>query len=97
MPNAREIIVKPLISEKSYDLASRRKYTFRVDKRATKLQIRQAIEEIFKVGVLGVNTMNVQGKMKRQGWTRGRRADWKKAIVTLQEGDKIEMFEGGVS
>lgn len=97
MPNAREIIDSPLISEKSYDLASQNKYTFKVDKRATKPQIRWAIEEIFKVGVLGVNTMNMQGKMKRQGWTRGRRADWKKAIVTLKEGDKIEMFEGGAS
>ena len=97
MPNARQIIDSPLISERSYDLASQRKYTFRVDKRATKPQIRQAIEEIFNVGVTAVNTMNMQGKMKRQGWTRGRRADWKKAIVTLKEGDKIEMFEGGVS
>lgn len=97
MLNARQIIDSPLISEKSYDLASERKYTFRVDKRATKPQIRQAVEEVFKVGVTAVNTMNVQGKVKRQGATSGRRADWKKAIVTLKEGDKIDMFEGGGS
>ena len=89
--------MKPLISEKSYDLTNQRKYTFKVDKRSTKPQIRQAIEEIFKVGVTDVNTLNMQGKMKRQGWARGRRPDWKKAIVTLREGDKIEIFEGGAS
>ena len=97
MKNPRDIIAKPLISEKSYDLTNLRKYTFRVDKRSTKPQIRQAIEEIFNVTVEGVNTLNMQGKVKRQGWTRGRRPDWKKAIVTLKEGDKIEIFEGGAS
>lgn len=97
MQNPRDIIYKPLISEKSYDLTEQRKYTFKVDKRATKPQIRQAVQEIFKVGVTGVNTINMQGKMKRQGWARGRRSDWKKAIVTLKEGDKIEIFEGGAS
>jgi large subunit ribosomal protein L23 len=94
---ARQIVDRPLISEKSYDLVNQRKYTFKVDKRATKPQIRQAIEEIFSVGVTAVNTLNMQGKMKRQGATSGRRADWKKAIVTLKEGDKIDMFEGGGS
>lgn len=95
MPNPRDIIFKPLISEKSYDLATLRKYTFKVDPRATKPQIRQAIEEVFKVKVTDVNTLNMQGKLKRQGWSSGRRASWKKAIVTLKDGDKIEMFEGG--
>ena len=97
MRNPRDIIVKPIISEKSYDLTNQRKYTFRVDKNSTKPQIRQAIEEIFKVGVTAVNTINFEGKLKRQGATSGRRASWKKAIVTLREGDKIEMFEGGAS
>ena len=95
MLNPRDIVVKPVISEKSYDIASQRKYTFRVDPRATKPQIRQAIEEIFKVRVTDVNTMNLQGKLKRQGRTQGRRPSWKKAIITVQEGDKIEIFEGG--
>lgn len=97
MRNPRDIIVKPIISEKSYDLNALRKYTFRVDKNATKPQIRMAIEEIFKVKVKAVNTINLEGKLKRQGATSGRRASWKKAIVTLREGDKIEMFEGGAS
>lgn len=95
MLSARDIIIRPLISEKSYDLAEQRKYTFKVDKRATKPQIRRAVEEIFKVAVTDVNTANYQGKLKRQGWAVGRRASWKKAIVTLKEGNKIEMFEGG--
>ena len=91
MPNPRDVIMKPLISEKSYDLTNQRKYTFKVDKRSTKPQIRQAIEEIFNVGVTDVNTLNMQGKMKRQGWARGRRPDWKKAIVTLAKGQKLEV------
>ncbi|MCK4268322.1 MAG: 50S ribosomal protein L23 [Actinomycetia bacterium] len=97
MSNARDIIRKPIISEKSYDLTEQRKYTFEVDKRATKPQIRMAIEEIFNVDVTSVNTMNRLGKMKKQGWTSGRRPSWKKAIVTLREGDKIEIFEGGAN
>ena len=97
MSNARDIIRKPIISEKSYDLTEQRKYTFEVDKRATKPQIRMAIEEIFNVDVTSVNTMNRLGKVKKQGWTSGRRPSWKKAIVTLREGDKIEIFEGGAN
>ena len=97
MSNARYIIRKPIISEKSYDLTEQRKYTFEVDKRATKPQIRAAIEEIFNVDVTSVNTMNRLGKLKKQGWTSGRRPSWKKAIVTLREGDKIEIFEGGAN
>ncbi len=97
LKTAREIIKKPIISEKSYDLTNQNKYTFEVDKSATKPQIRRAVEEIFKVGVTSVNTMNREGKMKKQGWSSGRRPSWKKAIVTLREGDKIEVFEGGTS
>ena len=97
MRSARDIIIKPIISEKSYDLVEQAKYTFEVDRRATKLEVRAAIEEIFKVNVTSVNTMNIKGKLKRQGWATGFRADWKKAIVTLQEGETIEVFEGGAS
>lgn len=94
MRDSRDIIIKPLISEKSYDLINASKYTFKVDRRSTKPEIRRAIEEIFSVNVTDVNTMNYQGKKKRQGATSGYRSNWKKAIVTLKEGQKIEIFEG---
>lgn len=95
MSSARDIILEPIISEKSYDLTNQHKYTFKVSTKATKPQIRQAVEEVFKVGVINVNTINLRGKLKKQGWTRGYRPNWKKAIVTLREGDAIEIFEGG--
>ncbi|RJQ53560.1 MAG: 50S ribosomal protein L23 [Actinobacteria bacterium] len=91
---ARDVILRPIISEKSYDQIEKNKYTFEVDKRATKPQIKRAVEEIFDVGVLAVNTIKVHGKPKKQGYTRGRRPDRKKAVVTLREGDRIEIFEG---
>ncbi len=95
MRDAREIILKPIISEKSYDLIELNKYTFKVDRKATKPQIRQAIEEIFNVEVEKVNTQNYKGKFKRQGVkSQGYRSDWKKAIVSLKAGHKIEIFEG---
>lgn len=97
MRSARDIIIKPIISEKSYDLTEQSKFTFEVDRRATKLDVRNAIEQIFNVNVTAVNTMNMKGKLKRQGWASGYRPDWKKAIVTLQEGQTIEVFEGGAS
>lgn len=97
MREARDIIIKPIISEKSYDLAAEQKYTFEVDRRATKPEIRRAVEVIFDVNVLAVNTMNRKGKPKRQGWSQGHRSSWKKAIVTLEEGQRIEAFEGGGS
>ncbi len=97
MREARDIIIKPIISEKSYDLTELSKFTFKVDKRATKPEIRRAIEEIFSVNVTAVNTINMKGKPKRQGVSSGHRADWKKAVVTLVEGQSIEVFEGGVS
>jgi len=96
MRDARDIIIKPIISEKSYDLTEQYKYTFKVDRRSTKPQIRRAIEEIFGVNVTAVNTINMKGKPKRQGMNTGHRADWKKAVVTLVEGQSIEVFEGGV-
>lgn len=94
MMESRDILIRPVISEKSYDLIDKNKYTFEVDKRATKPQIRRAVEEVFDVTVMAVNTMKVHGKPKRQGYTRGYTASRKKAVVTLKEGDKIEFFEG---
>lgn len=92
--NARDIIKKPVITEKSMRLMEDNKYTFIVDKRANKPEIRKAVEELFNVKVKKVNTMRVKGKTKRVRNTVGRTPEVKKAIVTLQEGDKIELFEG---
>ena len=91
---AREIIVRPIITEKSYRLVEVNKYCFEVDKRAKKPQISQAVEEIFAVKVRKVNVMPVRGKMKRRGRVIGQTRSWKKAIVTLRKGDRIEIFEG---
>ena len=87
------IIIRPIITEQSMDLLVDNKYTFEVDRRATKPEIKKAIEEIFDVKVDRVNTQNIQGKMKRQGMTQGRRKTWKKAVVSLREGS-IDFFEG---
>lgn len=94
MKLAREIIIKPVVTEKSVDLMQENKYCFKVVKDANKIEIKNAIEEIFKVTVVNVNTVNVHGKMKRMGRTQGMTASWKKAVVTLREGDSIEVFEG---
>ena len=94
MKNPRDIIIRPLITEKSMDDSEFNRYTFEVAKNANKIEIKNAIEEIFKVSVVNVNTVNVHGKMKRMGRHQGRTASWKKAIVTLREGDSIEVFEG---
>lgn len=92
---ARDILIKPIITEKSTDLlSSDNRYTFVVSRRANKTQIKLAVEEIFKVKVERVNTVNVRGKLKRQGQTQGRRPDIKKAYITLADGDSIEIFEG---
>jgi len=92
--NPRDIIIEPVVSEKSYDLVSdHNTYTFVVDPRSHKTEIRQAIEEIFDVTVTSVNTMNRKGKQKRTGWTVGRRKDVKRALVTLAPGDSIDVFE----
>ena len=90
---ARDILIKPIVTEKSTALMEERKYTFRVPLSATKIQIRQAVEQIFKVKVQAVNTMRYEGKMKRLGRPQGRRSDWKKAVVTLKPGETIELFE----
>jgi large subunit ribosomal protein L23 len=92
--NPRSVIIKPVISEKSYELLSANKYTFRVHDRAHKTQVRQAVEEIFSVRVQHVRTMSVKSKPKRRGWTSGKTREWKKAIVQLHPEDSIELFEG---
>ena len=92
--NAHQIILRPLITEKNTNLMAYNKYSFEVDRSANKTQIKRAIEEIFKVSVTKVHTMNMRGKMRRRGMRFGYTADWKKAIVTLAEGDRIELFEG---
>ena len=95
MRNPRDIIIKPVITEESMDNMAYDKYTFVVDKRATKPEIKSAIEEIFEVEVKKINTMNVPGKLKRMGMNQGMTKNWKKAIVTLtEESDSIEFFEG---
>ena len=91
---ARDIRIRPIVTEKSTALMEQGKYTFRVPLAATKIQIRQAVEQIFKVKVQAVNTMRYEGKLKRMGRTQGRRSDWKKAVVTLKPGEAIELFEG---
>ena len=93
--NAYDIIRKPVITEKSMDDMAERKYTFIVDGKANKNMIKNAVEEIFKVKVEKVNTMNMQGKLKRMGRYEGRRPGFKKAIVKLTPDSKtIEFFEG---
>jgi large subunit ribosomal protein L23 len=90
----REVIIEPVVSEKSYALMADGKYTFRVDDRAHKTQIRHAVEEIFDVGVAQVRTIKVRSKPKRRGVHNGTTRSWKKAIVQLAPGDRIELFEG---
>jgi large subunit ribosomal protein L23 len=90
----RQILLAPVVSEKSYSLIEENKYSFRVHQKAHKTQIRQAVEELFDVTVVGVNVVKVQPKPKRRGLHRGTRPGWKKAIVQLSEGDRIEIFEG---
>ncbi len=92
MKNPRDIIVKPVISEKTYGLMDENKYTFIVDPRANKTEIKIAVQQIFDVKVLSVNTMNMTGKRKRRGYIVGKRPDLKKAIVTLAPGEEIELF-----
>jgi large subunit ribosomal protein L23 len=92
--DARTTIVRPVVSEKSYALIAEGKYTFRVDDRAHKTQIAHAIEEIFDVKVAAVRTAKVRSKPKRRGLQQGRTRAWKKAVVQLAPGERIELFEG---
>lgn len=95
MKEAHQIIKRPLITEKSTRLKEdANQIAFVVDPKATKIEIRQAVEKLFKVKVESVRTLNVIGKQKRMGRHLGWKSDWKKALVTLREGDRIEFFEG---
>ncbi|MFZ5596990.1 MAG: 50S ribosomal protein L23 [Bacillota bacterium] len=94
MKDSRDILKKPLITEKTMDLAGENKYTFVVDLNSNKIEIKRAVEELFKVKVTKVHTIRCKGKEVRVRGRLGRTSDYKKAIVTLKEGDKIEIFEG---
>ena len=94
MKTAQDIIIAPVITEKSMSGIADKKYTFKVAKDANKIQIAKAVEEIFKVKVAKVNTMSVRGQARRMGRYEGKTSDYKKAIVQLAEGDSIEIFEG---
>ena len=89
-----QVLLRPVISEKSYEQITQNRYTFKVHPDAHKTQIRQAVEELFDVKVVGVNIVKVQPKPKRRGLSKGIRPGWKKAIVQLREGESIEIFEG---
>ncbi|WP_129630892.1 50S ribosomal protein L23 [Candidatus Oscillochloris fontis] len=93
MPTPHQIIVRPLITEKNTILMESNQYCFEVLRDASKPEIKHAVESIFNVTVLKVNTINVRGKMRRRGRESGYTRDWKKAIVTLIAGDRIEIFE----
>jgi large subunit ribosomal protein L23 len=88
------VIIRPVVSEKSYVLAAANRYTFRVHEHAHKTQIRQAVEELFDVHVLEVRTMSVKSKPKRRGTTRGRTRRWRKAIVQVRPDETIPVFQG---
>lgn len=94
MANARDVLLRPMVTEKTTSLMQDNKYTFVVAPSANKIEIRKAVEELFKVKVLDVNTVRVLGKTKRMGRTEGKRSDYKKAIVKLAPGERIEFFEG---
>ncbi len=94
MKTAYDIIIKPVITEKTVSMMEAGKYTFKVAIGANKFEIKKAVQDIFKVDVVNISTMNVRGKLKRQGRSQGMTPAWKKAIVTLKEGQNIEVFEG---
>ena len=96
MKDIHDVIRRPVISEKSYEMLDENKYTFIVDPQANKTHIKQAVEKIFDVKVLSVNTMNRRGKVKRRGLIQGKRPDTKRAIVTVAPGDRIELFDAGL-
>ena len=92
MKDPRSIIIRPVISEHSFDMMSEGTYTFEVDRNSNKIEIAQAVEEIFDVKVKKVNVINVKSKPKRVRWVAGQTRTWKKAMVTLQPGETIELF-----
>jgi large subunit ribosomal protein L23 len=95
MKTARDVIIRPVVSEKSYAGLENNTYTFLVDKRSSKTEIKEAIQKIWNVQVTSVRTLNRKGKVKRRRFTMGKRPDEKRAVVTLAEGDRIEIFETG--
>ena len=95
--NPRDILIRPIVSEKSYSLMDQGKYTFEVDPRANKTEIKIAVEQIFGVKVRSVNTINRKGKARRTRFGMGKRNDVKRAIVTVGEGDALDIFSGQVS
>ncbi|MDN4480833.1 MULTISPECIES: 50S ribosomal protein L23 [Demequina] len=94
--NPRDILIRPIVSEKSYSLMDHGKYTFEVDPRANKTEIKIAVEQIFGVKVVSVNTINRKGKTRRTRFGMGKRKDVKRAIVTVGEGDALDVFSGHV-
>lgn len=92
--NSNDIIIRPVISEKTTALMEDQKYVFKVARDANKLTVRQALKELFNVTPVKINIVNVRGKNRRLRYRIGKRSAWKKAIVTLSAGDKIEIFEG---
>ena len=95
MKSPRDVIIRPVVSEKSYAGLEVNSYTFLVDPRANKTEIKEAIQSIWNVRVTSVRTLHRKGKVKRRRWTLGKRSDQKRAMVTLAEGDSIEIFETG--
>ena len=95
MKTPRDVIIRPVVSEKSYAGLEQNTYTFLVDPRANKTEIKEAVQVIWNVQVVSVRTLNRTGKVKRRQYTLGKRADQKRAIVKLAEGDSIEIFETG--
>ena len=95
MKTARDVIIRPVVSEKSYAGIEANTYTFLVDKRSNKTEIKEAVQAIWNVRVTSVNTLRRRGKVKRHRYTLGKRPDEKRAVVTLAEGDSIEIFETG--
>ena len=92
--DASQVIIRPVVSEKSYVLATADRYTFRVHADAHKTQIKQAVEQLFDVNVVEVRTLSVKSKPKRRGYTSGRTRTWKKAIVQVRPGQSIPIFQG---
>lgn len=92
--NSNDIIIRPIISEKTTELMEQHKYVFQVARDANKLTVKQALKDLFNVTPEKVNILNVRGRNRRLRFRVGKRAAWKKAIVTLSVGDKIEIFEG---
>ena len=93
MKSARDVIIRPIVSEKSYAGLETNRYTFLVAPKANKTEIKEAVQTIWNVQVVKVNTQNRKGKVKRRRFVTGKRADQKRAVVTLAEGDSIEIFE----